>query len=138
MVVYTPLAQQAVGGATAMTNLINLGISETNTTYVNSDVHHLSRRRLALGETPERQSRDDQGGGRDHTLQGPPPGVGGPRRRRIESALDRRVERDARFADSLKTAARVLLDATAQQPRQVGRRRPRQRLKIRIAREHRG
>lgn len=38
MVVYTSLAQQAAGGATGMTNLINVGISETNTTYFNSGI----------------------------------------------------------------------------------------------------
>jgi hypothetical protein len=43
MVVYTPTAQQAVGGATPMTNLINLGISETNTSYANSDVRQRVR-----------------------------------------------------------------------------------------------
>ncbi|MEO6222879.1 MAG: reprolysin-like metallopeptidase [Vicinamibacterales bacterium] len=44
MVVYTPLAQAAAGGPAGMTNLINIGISETNTTYANSGV--LQRVRL--------------------------------------------------------------------------------------------
>ena len=44
MVVYTALAQQAAGGAAGITNLINIGISETNTTYANSGV--LQRVRL--------------------------------------------------------------------------------------------
>ncbi|HUR22176.1 MAG TPA: M12 family metallo-peptidase [Vicinamibacterales bacterium] len=38
LVVYTAVAQAAQGGATGMTNLINLGVSETNTTYANSGV----------------------------------------------------------------------------------------------------
>jgi len=38
MVVYTSLAQQWAGGAAGIANLINVGISETNTTYGNSDV----------------------------------------------------------------------------------------------------
>jgi hypothetical protein len=38
MVVYTPAARTAVGGAAAMSNLINLAISETNTSYANSGV----------------------------------------------------------------------------------------------------
>jgi peptidyl-Asp metalloendopeptidase len=38
MVVYTPTAQAAAGGATGIVNLINLGVSETNTTYANSGV----------------------------------------------------------------------------------------------------
>ena len=38
MVVYTALAQAAAGGPTGIVNLINIGISETNTTYANSDV----------------------------------------------------------------------------------------------------
>lgn len=38
MVVYTPAAQTHAGGAAALANLINLSISETNTSYVNSDV----------------------------------------------------------------------------------------------------
>ena len=43
MVVYTALAQQHAGGAAGMANLINIGISETNTTYANSDVKHRVR-----------------------------------------------------------------------------------------------
>ena len=43
MIVYTPTAEQAVGGAAAMTNLINLGLSETNTSYANSDVRQRVR-----------------------------------------------------------------------------------------------
>jgi hypothetical protein len=38
MVLYTPTALANAGGATAMTNLINLGISETNTSYANSQI----------------------------------------------------------------------------------------------------
>lgn len=38
MVVYTSAAQQHAGGAAAMANLINLSVSETNTSYVNSDI----------------------------------------------------------------------------------------------------
>jgi hypothetical protein len=38
MVVYTSLAQQWAGGAAGVVNLINLGISQTNTSYANSDV----------------------------------------------------------------------------------------------------
>jgi len=38
MVLYTPTAMSASGGATGMTNLINLGVSETNTSYVNSGI----------------------------------------------------------------------------------------------------
>lgn len=38
MVVYTALAAADVGGTTAMTNLINLAVSETNTSYANSAV----------------------------------------------------------------------------------------------------
>jgi hypothetical protein len=38
MVLYTPTAMIASGGATGMTNLINLGVSETNTSYVNSGI----------------------------------------------------------------------------------------------------
>jgi peptidyl-Asp metalloendopeptidase len=38
MVVYTATAQQHAGGAAAMTNLINLSVSETNTSYINSDI----------------------------------------------------------------------------------------------------
>lgn len=45
MVLYTPLAASSNGGVTGITNLINLGISETNTSYANSGVHH--RLRLA-------------------------------------------------------------------------------------------
>lgn len=44
MVIYTALAQQHAGGPTGITNLINIGISETNTTYANSGV--LQRVRL--------------------------------------------------------------------------------------------
>jgi hypothetical protein len=43
MVVYTALAQAAAGGPTGITNLINTGISETNTTYANSGVNHRVR-----------------------------------------------------------------------------------------------
>lgn len=43
LVVYTPLAQQAAGGGTGIINLINLGISETNSTYANSDVRQRVR-----------------------------------------------------------------------------------------------
>jgi len=43
MFVYTALAQQAAGGAAGITNLMNIGISETNTTYANSDVKHRVR-----------------------------------------------------------------------------------------------
>src|SRR5688500_15909731 len=43
MFVYTALAQQSAGGPTAMTNLMNIGISETNTTYANSGVHQRVR-----------------------------------------------------------------------------------------------
>lgn len=38
MVVYTALAQAAAGGQAGIVNLINLGVSQTNTTYVNSDI----------------------------------------------------------------------------------------------------
>ncbi|MDX2033321.1 MAG: zinc-dependent metalloprotease family protein [Blastocatellia bacterium] len=38
MVVYTPAARSGAGGTTAMQNLINLGISETNTAYANSQI----------------------------------------------------------------------------------------------------
>lgn len=38
MVLYTALAQQAAGGPTGIINLINVGISETNTTYANSAI----------------------------------------------------------------------------------------------------
>jgi len=38
MVVYTSTAQQHAGGAAAIANLINLSVSETNTSYVNSDI----------------------------------------------------------------------------------------------------
>ena len=38
MVLYTPRAAAAAGGQTGITNLINLGISETNTSYANSGV----------------------------------------------------------------------------------------------------
>jgi hypothetical protein len=43
MVVYTPAAQQHAGGAAAMANLINLSMSETNTSYSNSDITHRIR-----------------------------------------------------------------------------------------------
>ena len=38
MMLYTSLAQSAAGGATGIVNLINLAVSETNTTYANSDI----------------------------------------------------------------------------------------------------
>jgi hypothetical protein len=38
MIVYTSLAQTHAGGAAALTNLINLSVSETNTSYRNSGV----------------------------------------------------------------------------------------------------
>lgn len=38
LVVYTPTAMSTSGGATAVINLINLGVSETNTSYANSGV----------------------------------------------------------------------------------------------------
>ena len=38
MVLYTPRTAAAAGGQTGINNLINLGISETNTSYVNSGV----------------------------------------------------------------------------------------------------
>ena len=38
MVVYTPSARRAVGGTTAMVNMINLAVSETNQSYNNSGV----------------------------------------------------------------------------------------------------
>jgi len=38
LVVYTPAAASGAGGTTAMVNLINLGVSETNTAYGNSGV----------------------------------------------------------------------------------------------------
>lgn len=38
MVVYTALAQAAGGGPAGIVNLLNLGISQTNTTYANSDI----------------------------------------------------------------------------------------------------
>ena len=38
MVLYTALAETAAGGAEGIINLINVGISETNTSYANSDV----------------------------------------------------------------------------------------------------
>jgi hypothetical protein len=47
MVVYTQLAQNAAGGATGIVNLINMGVSDTNTTYFNSDV----KQRLRLVHT---------------------------------------------------------------------------------------
>lgn len=43
MVVYTPLAAAHAGGQTAIANLINLGISETNTSYANSGVNQRLR-----------------------------------------------------------------------------------------------
>ena len=49
MVVYTALAQTSSGGATGITNLINLGVSQTNTSYVNSDV----KQRLRLVHTAQ-------------------------------------------------------------------------------------
>jgi hypothetical protein len=39
MVLYTPGAQSAAGGAAAMTARVNLGISETNTSYQNSGIN---------------------------------------------------------------------------------------------------
>ena len=47
MVVYTALAQASSGGPTGILNLINLGVSQTNTSYVNSDV----KQRLRLVHT---------------------------------------------------------------------------------------
>jgi peptidyl-Asp metalloendopeptidase len=38
LVLYTPTVLTNVGGLTALTNLINLGLSDTNTSYVNSDI----------------------------------------------------------------------------------------------------
>jgi hypothetical protein len=38
MVLYTPAARTAAGGALAMNNLVNLGISESNTSYANSGI----------------------------------------------------------------------------------------------------
>lgn len=38
MVLYTPTAQTWAGGATGITNLINLAVSETNTSYANSAI----------------------------------------------------------------------------------------------------
>lgn len=43
MVLYTAAAQTYAGGATAIGNLIALGVSETNTTYANSDVQQRVR-----------------------------------------------------------------------------------------------
>jgi hypothetical protein len=43
MVVYTPSARSAVGGTSAMNTLIDLAISETNTSYQNSGVTHRVR-----------------------------------------------------------------------------------------------
>lgn len=43
LVVYTAAAQANAGGATGITNLINLGVSETNTTYANSDIQQRVR-----------------------------------------------------------------------------------------------
>jgi hypothetical protein len=47
MVLYTTLAQTAAGGPEGIINLINVGISETNTTYANSDI----RQRVRLVHT---------------------------------------------------------------------------------------
>ena len=43
MVVYTPLAASAVGGTTSIGNLINLAVSETNTSYANSGINQCIR-----------------------------------------------------------------------------------------------
>lgn len=43
LVVYTALAAQSAGGETAIRNLINLGVSETNTSYANGGVTHRIR-----------------------------------------------------------------------------------------------
>lgn len=43
MVVYTPSARSAVGGTSAMNTLIDLAISETNTSYQNSGINHRVR-----------------------------------------------------------------------------------------------
>lgn len=43
MVLYTALAASNAGGQTGVANLINLAISETNTSYVNSGVNHRIR-----------------------------------------------------------------------------------------------
>jgi peptidyl-Asp metalloendopeptidase len=43
MVVYTPLAAAAVGGTTSIGNLINLAVSETNTSYANSGINQRIR-----------------------------------------------------------------------------------------------
>lgn len=43
MVLFTPRAAANAGGATAMTNLINLGVSETNTSYANSGIQQRLR-----------------------------------------------------------------------------------------------
>jgi hypothetical protein len=48
MVLYTPAAATAAGGTSAMTTLINLGVSETNTSYSNSGV--VQRLRLVHAE----------------------------------------------------------------------------------------
>jgi hypothetical protein len=43
MVVYTAAAQTRAGGATGIANLINLGVSQTNTSYLNSGVQQRIR-----------------------------------------------------------------------------------------------
>lgn len=43
LVLYTPLAAASAGGQAGITNLINLGVSETNTSYLNSGVDHRLR-----------------------------------------------------------------------------------------------
>lgn len=43
LVVYTPLAASWAGGTTGIRNLINLGVSETNTSYINSGVNQRVR-----------------------------------------------------------------------------------------------
>jgi hypothetical protein len=43
MVVYTPLAAASVGGATALSDLIDLSVSETNTSYANSGINQRIR-----------------------------------------------------------------------------------------------
>jgi hypothetical protein len=48
MVLYTPAAASAAGGTSAMTTLINLGVSETNTSYSNSGI--VQRLRLVHAE----------------------------------------------------------------------------------------
>lgn len=49
MVVYTPLAVSSAGGAAALSNLINLSVSETNTSYANSGINQ----RIRLVHTAE-------------------------------------------------------------------------------------